>query len=183
MELHNSIENTLQLIVYPYVNNIRLSTYIYIYVYILNVWGTITYIIRAPFQYLMKRLIVKSRSCEIGSLKYRVALKFDRHIGSRGVWQFSERSNYTKYQSRGFIDFTRSHDTTPYRILKRALEDKKNVVCTHIMFIVIAVWLTGSCIMTARLPFPIIFTDHAADGNSPKSNILWPQNVLVNAYH
>ena len=39
----------------------------------------------APFQYPKRRLsedLVKSRSHEIGTLNYRIALKFDRHIGS-----------------------------------------------------------------------------------------------------
>ena len=42
---------------------------------------------RAPFQYPIRRLIVRSRvsksqSREIGSLDYRIALEFDRHIAS-----------------------------------------------------------------------------------------------------
>ena len=37
-----------------------------------------------PFQYPIRRLIVRSRdrSGETGSLNYRIALTFDRHIGS-----------------------------------------------------------------------------------------------------
>ena len=49
---------------------------------------------------------MKSRSREIGSLDCRIALKFDRHIDQQqccqGACQISERSDKSKYKSRGF---------------------------------------------------------------------------------
>ena len=36
----------------------------------------------APFQYPKRRLFVRSRSHKIGTFNCRIALKFDRHIGS-----------------------------------------------------------------------------------------------------
>ena len=44
-------------------------------------------VLRAPFQYPIRRLAVKSRevSKPIGNLDYRIAMKFDRHIGSNAA--------------------------------------------------------------------------------------------------
>ena len=40
---------------------------------------------RGPFQYPIRRVLVKSREVSIGILNYRIALKFGRHIDSSAV--------------------------------------------------------------------------------------------------
>ena len=82
---------------------------------------------RAPFQYPTRRLMLRSResrSREIGSLIYHMALKFDRHFGTTAAempvkFQSDYKSCNYKYKSCGFETYKWSYNKRSYQILKQ----------------------------------------------------------------
>ena len=69
--------------------------------------------IRAPSQYTKRRLFVRSRSHEIGTLNCRIALTFDRHTGSTAA------EVPVKFQSERTILNTNLAASRLYEILRK----------------------------------------------------------------
>ena len=79
---------------------------------------------QAPFQYPIRRLIVRSREVsKPGDWLFKLSHRFEiwqalRQPCCRGACQISERSDNSKYKSRGFDTFAGFYSKTSYRILK-----------------------------------------------------------------
>ena len=73
---------------------------------------------------------MKSLSREISSLNYRIALKFDRHIGSSAAEvpvKFQSNGSNSKYRSRGF-------ETSRDFMIRRLIECLNEALVTNLGF-------------------------------------------------